>query len=187
MYRLTKHERTLRSAEEIGQGLLICLQKKTMRDISISDIHRATGVSRSTFYRLFDTPDDVLLYLCDQYKKGLIDAIVTQKFADLKELFMFPLNYSLQNFVLLDALISNHRIDLLNDLYSVACRPILELMAPYRQSDDVTNSYVTTQIYSSFTALFSTWMLRGRQETPQQLAEYIKEFSRVIEAIVKQF
>lgn len=49
-------KRSTASARELVRGLMECLKEKPMNAITVSDIHRATGVSRATFYRLFDTP-----------------------------------------------------------------------------------------------------------------------------------
>lgn len=62
MYHIKEDKRSLRSAQLIYQGLLDCLEEKEFQQISISDIQRKSFVSRSTFYRLFDTLNDVLDY-----------------------------------------------------------------------------------------------------------------------------
>lgn len=65
MYHISKDARSERSARLIIKGLDSCLQRKRFADLSVSDIQRASGVSRSTFYRLFDNPVDILTMLCD--------------------------------------------------------------------------------------------------------------------------
>ena len=65
MYHIKNDKRCLRSADMILQALLELLNKKPYMDISVSDLQKASGVGRSTFYRLFDTVDDVVVYAVD--------------------------------------------------------------------------------------------------------------------------
>ena len=66
MYHIKTDKRAEKSVELICTGLLACLEQKEFSQISISDIQRASTVSRSTFYRNFDSLDDVLALLCDR-------------------------------------------------------------------------------------------------------------------------
>ena len=66
MYHIKADKRAEKSVELICTGLLDCLEQKEFSQISISDIQRTSTVSRSTFYRNFDSLDDVLALLCDR-------------------------------------------------------------------------------------------------------------------------
>jgi len=66
MYHIKNDRRARKSAELICLGLMACLEEKNFDEITVSDIQRASSVSRSTFYRSFDTLPDVLSLLCDQ-------------------------------------------------------------------------------------------------------------------------
>ena len=60
MYHIKKDKRCQQSAQMIIEGLNQCLAEKEFAKITVSDIQRKTGVSRATFYRLFDDTSDVL-------------------------------------------------------------------------------------------------------------------------------
>ena len=57
MYHISKDKRALQSSELIYNGLLECIKKKPFDQISVSDLQKASGVARSTFYRAFDHSD----------------------------------------------------------------------------------------------------------------------------------
>lgn len=60
----------------IGNALLDLLEEKSLSSISIKELCERAGVSRPTFYRHFDTVNDVLeLYACDISRR--LDDIVT--------------------------------------------------------------------------------------------------------------
>ena len=55
MYHVSNDLRAKNSAELICRGLEKCLKEKPLNKIKISDIYSKSFVSRSTFYRLFDS------------------------------------------------------------------------------------------------------------------------------------
>lgn len=75
MYHIPNDKRTIRSATHIYAGLQACLKTKSFEEITITDIQKASGVSRSTFYRLFDNLSDVIYWTCDTYLARSFEAI----------------------------------------------------------------------------------------------------------------
>ena len=65
MYHIKEDKRAQASVELICDGLKRCLKEKSFESVTISDIQRVSGVSRSTFYRNFDRIEDVLALMCD--------------------------------------------------------------------------------------------------------------------------
>ena len=66
MYHIKNDKRCLKSAERIGDALRSMLDEKPLSDITVTDIQRLSETGRSTFYRLFDNIDDVLLYIAEE-------------------------------------------------------------------------------------------------------------------------
>lgn len=183
MYHLSRHGRTHHTAEEIKRGLLLCLREKPLGDITVSDIYRVTGISRSTFYRLFDSPDDVLLLLCDEYKEKMTKAFAEAGVTDLDDLAMFFFAYSLQNHALLEALVNNHRHDLLDDLYSASTQYMSQWLEPYERSDKGASDYLTALLYSNMTSILITWVQHGRRESPAELWAHFKKYAQFMAAV----
>ena len=76
MYHINNDKRQIASAQKIVDGLTQCLSAKMMSEISVSDIATASGVSRSSFYRSFDTPMDVLAYASSTLIRSTISGII---------------------------------------------------------------------------------------------------------------
>ena len=53
MYHIKSDQRSQSSAAVIVRGLQECLKNTPLKSITVTDIHRVTGISRATFYRLF--------------------------------------------------------------------------------------------------------------------------------------
>ena len=66
MYRIKPDKRIEKSVAALCDGLYQCLKEKSFSSLTVNEITEAAGVSRATFYRIFDSPLDVLSYLCDQ-------------------------------------------------------------------------------------------------------------------------
>ena len=65
MYHISNDKRAIQSSELIYNGLMECIKKKPFDLITISDLQKASGVARTTFYRAFDNLSDVLYWKCD--------------------------------------------------------------------------------------------------------------------------
>ncbi|CEN21131.1 AcrR family transcriptional regulator [[Clostridium] sordellii] len=66
MYCIKNDMRSIKSAELIYLGLKKCLKEKPFEKITITDIQNASTVGRATFYRNFDSIEDVLYWKCSQ-------------------------------------------------------------------------------------------------------------------------
>ncbi|MCH4888080.1 TetR/AcrR family transcriptional regulator [Acidaminobacter sp. JC074] len=65
MYHLSSNKKTHQSAELIYNGLCELISEKDYSAITIKELVERAGVGRATFYRLFDSINDVLKYKCD--------------------------------------------------------------------------------------------------------------------------
>ena len=65
MYHIKNDKRCIKSAARIGEALRELLTEKPLSEITVTDIQKRSGTGRSTFSRLFDNTDDVLLYLVE--------------------------------------------------------------------------------------------------------------------------
>ena len=66
MYHISDDPRAQASVKRICEALIDHTKAKPLSEITVSDLSRNFGISRTTFYRLFDNTVDVLEYACDQ-------------------------------------------------------------------------------------------------------------------------
>ncbi len=185
MYHLTPHLRVQHTAANLGQGLLRCLESKPLHEVTISDLHSETGVSRATFYRLFDAPEDVLIYLCDRYKQGLMSDLTARDFTTPKDLFLDPMRFAMKNHTLLEVLVRNHRGDLLDDMHDATVSFFVEKFGLFQNFGPDELQYAQAMFHSLMTATLVLWVRRGRQETPEQLLGYVEAYSATLARILK--
>ena len=82
MYHVKNDKRCIRSAESIMNALEQLMAKKAFLDITITDIQKTAGIGRSTFYRLFDTIDDVVTYMVDREFEEIVRGYSTMSIRD---------------------------------------------------------------------------------------------------------
>lgn len=72
MYHISDDPRTKRSARRICKALMECAGHKPFAEVTVSNLNKEHGISRTTFYRLFDNTVDVLEYACEQMGQGVL-------------------------------------------------------------------------------------------------------------------
>ena len=93
MYHISNDKRSIQSSELIYNGLLECIKKKPFDQITVSDLQKASGIARSTFYRAFDNLSDVLYWKCDVCFREVLYDFKPSKFPSELELARHYFSY----------------------------------------------------------------------------------------------
>lgn len=72
MYHIPSDIRAHKSAMHICDAILKCSKHKPFSEITVSELSKNYGISRTTFYRLFDNIVDVLEYACDYMGQSIL-------------------------------------------------------------------------------------------------------------------
>lgn len=76
MYHISNDERERKSAEKLVESAKRLLMEEVPPKMTVSRLSEEAGVSRSTFYRLFDEPGDVLQLIADDSCRTLIQSYI---------------------------------------------------------------------------------------------------------------
>ena len=170
MYHIKEDRRSRASAAAIVRGLQDCLSIMPMHAITVSDIHRSSGISRATFYRLFDTPEDVLHYQFDEMARQIGEQ--TQPELHLEHMIAQGMQYH----ELIQALVENRRLDLLFEYTEKSFQNLDARQILFPESmDPMEREYILTHLSISLVGLLITWLRHGCTESPAQLAGYMKK------------
>lgn len=172
MYHIKKDKRVYQSANLICQGLAESLQEKSYEDISISQVCQATGVSRATFYRLFDTLDDVLLYQFDQLFEETIHRH-RQEGQEAPSYAQLILQLATSNKNLTTAIIDSGRYD----IFSLASHKVEQEFTQVLGLDMTYQDfrYTTAMLDQLLFAALSIWAKSGYHENAEQLYKLLKK------------
>ena len=181
MYHIKSDKRSQASAAEIVRGLEICLKTKALKAVTVSDIHRVTGISRATFYRLFDTPEDVLHYQLAEMAKATIRQEDGGWTASPDKLLEATIALGMQNNDFMKAVVANGRFDLLYLYTEQNFRFLDEKQAILpKNMEPIQREYLLSQLAMSMVAILITWSRNGCKESPAEVVRFIKEYAQVL-------
>ena len=66
MIHKTTNPIAMQSRKWLTDALLLLMEKRPFKNISITDIAEKADLSRRTFYRIFETKEDILIYYADE-------------------------------------------------------------------------------------------------------------------------
>ena len=165
MYHIKEDKRAKASVELICGGLKRCLKEKSFESVTISDIQRVSGVSRSTFYRNFDRIEDVLMLLCDRN----FDAAFKRAEETGEELRVAVFHYWFENVTLLETIVRIHRTDILVESLRRS-EQVERYFRPYIK-DETVFDYFSGVIASAMVGILSTWIEHGKVESEEQVMQ----------------
>jgi len=182
MYHIANDKRQQATADKIRDGLISCLSVKQMTEISVSDISSAAGVSRSTFYRSFDMPLDVLSYACDKVVEMIVRDYSEVEINDVDTLIQFSLNYWKQHTDLLEAAVNCDRLDIPRKAFENHSDKLIGDFMGLVKKDftELEIDYIRKGIVGLMSNLLVVWISHGKKETPAQLYELYKKFRGIM-------
>ena len=175
MYHIREDKRQQKSAVRLMKGLTECLKTSKMSDISVSELCSNSGVSRSTFYRMFDTPIDLLEYTSNCYIEKAIADYSTEVFKTEDDFVMYTLMYWKNHTDIFEAIISCRRIDIIQKSFEDHSEMLVPMLENNFTEDEL--AYVRAAAAGLITGLLSLWIARGKKETPAQLFEVYRKCS----------
>ena len=168
--RLSNEESNRLTRECIEAALILLMKESDFQSISITDIIRKAGVSRSAYYRNYSSKKDILTNIFNRSAETIVNALslelVTQNMVNSyrvlfeKVLEIRPLFEIIQMAGLMDE-------------FQMAVNE------KYLQAIDINSAVeyyrVLSWIGSIFNIIFG-WLQRGNQETPEQMAHICSQF-----------
>lgn len=181
MYHIKSDKRSQASAAEIVRGLEACLKTKSLKAITVSDIHRVTGISRATFYRLFDTPEDVLHYQFAQMAEEAAENYTANWQENPDKLLEATIELGMQNNEFLRAVVDGGRFDLLFQYTEQNFRLLDEQKSIFpREMSPVERGYLLSHLSMTMVATLITWSKNGRRESAAEVVGYMKKYVQVL-------
>lgn len=175
MYHIKKDKRSVHSAKVLYQALVQELKLNQLDQISVSTLVKKAMVGRSTFYRNFDEPADILQWKCDSLFQHVMDKFKHKldqgssgRFDFIREVF----EYGRQHYEVLEVLIANSRIDIIEN----STRSITDYLKRNDDTKVVSSPYYQYSInirLSILVGLMITWIHRGKEESIDDLIQIL--------------
>lgn len=172
MYHIKGDKRSQTSARLIAQAFEDCLAEKDYRRITITDIQKRSTVSRSTFYRLFDSMDDVVAYLCDRSFEDVTSQIRELGYNGLAQLARLFTQCWMERRALLSLIVSIQREDILYDAY----RKQIGIVRDRIRDDAIRerfSGYHISLLASIMAETLLMWHKSGAEQSPEEIVDML--------------
>jgi len=177
MYHTKKDKRSIRSCGLIYQALRELLAEQPYESISITQLVERAQVGRATFYRNFDSIDDVLLRECDErfLRLGELMAGYIRKTAKASELHRLFLTYWYEDSDIIELLVQARRYEFIVQANLRMLNLILERHKMHRVIPERYLDYLMVMESGMTTALLARWIERGKDIPPEEMAKLLEQ------------
>ena len=183
MYHITKDKRTKKSAELIWQGMEKCLQRKSFKQLTITDIYQESYISRATFYRLFDSLRDVIIYQCDCIYNQLAININKNIFHSKQELYLYLIESWIKQETLINTLVENNMTYIIYETHLKNIDFMKQIFLDNIKVSSKEADYLIPLLAYIIPSAINTWYLHRKKDTPQEIYHFV---SKGLEIISKQ-
>ena len=186
MYHISNDKRAIQSSELIYNGLLECIKKKSFDQITISDLQKASGIARSTFYRAFDNISDVLYWKCDTCFYEVLGNYHPKLFQDELDLAQHYFQYWMNHSDILELLIQINRQDIIYACHMKNAEILQERFGAIPGIHMEHGNYFIA-VRTGFTiSILTTWLKGGRKENASELVQIIEEQLSILAKSVRK-
>lgn len=154
MYHIPNDARALRSAELLSDGLVRLMKKKLLPDITVKDLVAVSGVSRATYYRLFDNLTDILSWKLDFIISSSMEEAVSAASVDFRHIFLEFIRHRDRHRDLINGLIRSGRSDLIYTAHRNHMDDILRYLPIDQELSDVQKEYLAEYLAVSVPIAF---------------------------------
>lgn len=159
----------------ITEALLRLMQKKSFQQISISEITRIAGVGRVSFYRNYQSKEDILYqYLLNQFNQHLQKISSEGKIQTTRDIFVNIFAFLKSCYWMLSILYEKDSSSLLLNFIKNCCGANPE--------QDNNLAYKNALIMGVVFGAVDEWIRRGCMQTPDEMADKVEEnLKRILE------
>ncbi len=177
MYQKKRDKRSIQSSEWMYEALKELMEVKDYSKITVTDITNKANLGRTTFYRNFETIDDVLEMKCiEKFKEFRQYCIDFYKLNDVEvKSFLKPfLMYWYDNSEVIELLIKANRENIIKKYLTKEVQFFVDISSINK--DTVINSHINYFIemrVSNSISILTEWIKNDKNIPPDELADII--------------
>lgn len=174
MKKETQNITALRSKTWITEALLAIMEEKEFNKIAITEIIKKADLTRQTFYRNFNTKEEVLHEYVKKLYKDCFDEIETMCEKNMFKILVTYFHYWHKNkeFLLLVKRSNvNHKV--MDFYYPYMGKYFHQAIIKLNANSDLEKSYMKHFLLGGLVQIKTHWLENNFTETPEQLAELV--------------
>lgn len=169
LLKLSNEEAHQFAIECLEESLVDLMEEKKFSDITVTDIVKRAGISRTSFYKNFKTKEDVLIDITDRKCREMSSQLELSKrktSGDQYSIWIRMFEVVKDNGRFLGSMLRSGMGDMLLDFANDYAIDISEDRSVRNQ---YANVYVSGAVYS----LSRHWILTGMKEAPEEMAKIL--------------
>lgn len=168
-------QRKTTTKDDIRQAFILLLSKNNLNDISVSQLTKTAGINRSTFYLHYIDKEDFLQQLKEETTKDIAE-ILERKKGNPQTALEEVLTYFAENISLFSQIAQKHEFSFADNVRSFingviegtpSSVPIIV------ETFKMPKRYAINMFVSGFIGVITEWLIKGAQESPQELTKII--------------
>ncbi|SHI12890.1 TetR/AcrR family transcriptional regulator [Clostridium intestinale] len=175
MYHIKNDKRSIQTSKFIYNALSSLLEEKKYEDIKITEVIERSQVSRATFYRNYDSLDDILRYELDQKFIKLSEYLYanyksnknTNKIHPLSLLKPF-LRFWYLDSLILEQLLATNKKEIIIDNILRTTKNLLE-KSNIEYKENIFYDYMLNIRSNIIFSVLETWVLNDKNLSPDEL------------------
>lgn len=177
MENLSKRNR--QSIELICNAMFKLLQKQNFNNISITELCEEAQLARKTFYRNFESKEDVIKKSIDYMFKELGKRIDFDKSIDSGKITLEYFNFWYENREFLKIIFKNDLFNILNSQYDLYIKLFRRLMCGEEEMNSELE-YTIIFVSGGYWNVLQHWVRKDFQDDPRELAKmWEKHFDKI--------
>ncbi|HSH01486.1 MAG TPA: TetR/AcrR family transcriptional regulator [Anaerolineae bacterium] len=181
MYHIKDDQRSIRSSQMLYDALVTLMATQPFDTIKVSELTREAQVGRATFYRHFDTTEDILRWQCDLTLDNLIQFIIQylQSQPDITALPLLKplLRYFYVHDILIKQLIQANRIDILQEQFLQRQQRFHNQLKHLFKIPDEYIQYILILRAVAAIQILIQWIENDKTPAPDELADAISRIA----------
>lgn len=170
---IPQDKRAIKSAQKCCDALRELLKTDAFDRITVSQICAVAQISRPTFYRLFDTPVDIIRWHCDCFTKDMCQRLRQQEISVQELPFQFIVFDIFSHPEALELAYKAGRVDVADAVFAENISPLLDEVRRKYQISETDLDLSTTLVSAIITASFRAWINSGKSEPINVLYERV--------------
>lgn len=180
MYHVSDDKRSKKSAQLIWEGMEKCLQEKSLDKLRITDINQTSYVSRATFYRLFDSLQDVLVYQCDCIYTRLAERLDRSLFQSKKDFFLSLITEWMDQEILVKTLVENGMVNIIYNTHMKNADFMKRIFLEDTALSEREADYLISILANIIPAALNVWYFHGKKEPPEEIYQAVSKSLNII-------
>ena len=154
----------------VTEALLSLMEKNDYDKITVTDITREAGISRMTYYRNYNSKDDILIKYFEDEWSGFLESAKSASAKNAKTFFTLLFTLFGENKGLISNMINAERFDLLFNVFEGYNKLMITALAENSRRE-TGDKYGIIYKVGGILYIIKTWIDDAWAESPEEMAE----------------